>query len=100
MDSHHANCPHRLEKEAFKVTWECKFPFCFKFKFSACIDLMFLICFVYLAETTKFFEPKRLVSEPTKGCVPSASEFLDSWDCTTGPTFKAEKMIAGAIHMT
>ncbi len=28
LDSHHASCQHRLEKEAFKVTWECKLTFC------------------------------------------------------------------------
>ncbi|XP_046451039.1 gametocyte-specific factor 1 homolog [Daphnia pulex] len=75
LDSHHASCQHRLEKEAFKVTWE--------------------------SETTKFFEPKLLVNEPAENCVSNASEFLDSWDTDTGgPCFKADEMIAGAIHMT
>jgi hypothetical protein len=41
-----------------------------------------------------------LVNDSAENCVPSATEFLDSWDCTAGPSFKAEKMIAGAIHMT
>jgi hypothetical protein len=31
LDSHHASCQHRLEKEAFKVTWECKLTFCLNF---------------------------------------------------------------------
>ncbi len=62
-----------------------------KFFFSA--DLI-----IFSAEPTKFFEPKRLVNEPAENCVSNASE--DSWDTDTGPCFKAEKMIAGAIHMT
>lgn len=71
LDSHLANCEHRLEKEAFKITWK--------------------------SETPKFFQPKLL---PVEDRGPSAIEDQESWESTSGPAFKPEKMIAGAIHMT
>ena len=89
-----------LKRKPLRLHGNVSFSF---LKFFTCLDLLPHFCvFFYLAESTKFFEPKRLVNEPAKNCERSVSvsEFLDSWDSTTGPAFKAEKMIAGAIHMT
>ncbi|XP_057375897.2 gametocyte-specific factor 1-like, partial [Daphnia carinata] len=56
LDSHVANCEHRLEKEAFKITWE--------------------------SEASKFSQPKLL---PVEVCEPSEIEDQESWESTSGP---------------
>lgn len=95
LDSHLANCEHRLEKEAFKITWECKLPtHLYVLIHVLTIQLFALV----VAETTKFFQPKLL---PVEDCgLGNTTEMLDSWESTPGPAFKSENMIAGAIHMT